>query len=195
MIIPFLIWTLASQSPSDLDSNEWAKRIKNGNHKAFKQFFDAHHGPLMRFLLSKKLAEQDAKDLIQEAFIYIWDHRNGIDESKSLRGYLFTIAYTRMLNHLRDTAKFDSYEPKQESVNQINPGQQLITKELKEAITWAIEAMPERRGMIFDMCFIQEFTYREAAEALDISIKTVENHMGLAFKDIRSALSHFVSDK
>ena len=51
--------------------------------------------------------------------------------------------------------------------------------------------MPEKRQAVFRLCFIQEFTYKEAAEFLQVSVKTIENHMGLALKDLRKKLEKF----
>ena len=58
----------------------------------------------------------------------------------------------------------------------------------------AVEALPERRRAVFELCFLQELTYREAAEALGISIKTVENQMGHALKAIRKAMEGYVGE-
>lgn len=189
--IHLLLLAFALSRSSELDRSELALAIKNGDHKAFKTFFDNHQETLFRYLMSKGMAKEIAEDLIQKAFIYIWEHRGQIDPSKSLRAYLFKIGYTRMLNHIRDHAKFDDSDELPTVESAMNPAEDAQAKELKTAIDKAISNMPEKRGLVFEMCFIQEFTYRETAEALDISIKTVENHMGLAFKDIRATLQEF----
>lgn len=194
-LLNLAIVALALSDSNELDSRELAKKIRNGNHKAFKAFFEAHHENLFRFLVSKGIDRETAEDLIQRAFVYIWEHRGNIDENKSLRSYLFTIGYTRMLNHIRDHKKFDKADFEEttasHSSDSANPEEYARGKELKEAIDRAVDAMPEKRRMVFDMCFLQEFTYRETADAMDVSIKTVENHMGLALKDIRAALSEY----
>ena len=64
-------------------------------------------------------------------------------------------------------------------------------KELGTAIEQAISSMLEKRQTVFRLCFIQEFTYKEAAEFLDVSVKTIENHMGLALKDLRAKLDKY----
>lgn len=191
LAIHLLVLALALSRSSELDSTELARSIKNGDHKAFKKFFENHNDALFCFLMAKGIAEETAKDLIQKAFIYIWEHRNNIDPNKSLRAYLFRIGYTRMLNHIRDNAKFDDSETNPGRETALDPEDKVQEEELRDAIDKAIRDMPEKRAMVFEMCFIQEFTYRETAEALDVSKKTVENHMGLALKDIRAALQEF----
>ncbi|MDX1670837.1 MAG: RNA polymerase sigma-70 factor [Balneolaceae bacterium] len=188
-----LIFMLAAAGSGKLDERELSRKIRNGNHRAFKQFFDAHHDALFRFLMSKGISREDAEDLVQRAFVMIWEKRDGIDPEKSLRAYLFRIAYTRMLNHIRDNEKYDTEATLPVSENQITPEDVTQNRELLDAVQKAISEMPERRRMVFDLCFMQEFTYKEAARSMDVSVKTIENHMGLALKDIRAALSSFKS--
>lgn len=170
-------------------------KIKKGDQKAFKKFFDTHHQELFRYLRSKGVGREAAEDLIQKAFIYIWENRTSIDEDKSLRAYLFKIAYTRMLNLFRDNEKFDkNKEVPDEAVAFSSPDQEIHQRELNQIIESAISAMPKKRQNVFRICFLQEFTYKEAAEFLEVSVKTIENHMTLALKDLRSTLSESAED-
>ena len=119
--------------------------------------------------------------------------REEIDETKSLRAYLFRIGYTRMLNLFRDHSKFDEEADPEENSHhdETEQNDENRNKELNSAIETAISAMPEKRQEVFRLCFIQEFTYKEAAEVLDVSVKTIENHMGLALKDMRESLKQY----
>lgn len=189
--VHFILLALATSGSSDLDDAELARRIRQGDHEAFRSFFEAHHEALFRFLVSKGIAKAAAEDLVQQAFVIIWEKRAGIEADRSLRGYLFRIAYTRMLNHIRDHSKFETDEPVPHSETRQTPEDHARHSELTEAVDDAVEAMPEKRRMVFDFCFMQGFSYRETADALDISVKTVENHMGLALKEIRSALEEY----
>jgi RNA polymerase sigma-70 factor (ECF subfamily) len=186
-----ILLALALSKLSGPERAELARSIKNGDHEAFKSFYEHHHKALFRYLMGKGISKEAARDLVQKAFIYIWEQRQQIDPSKSLQAYLFRIGYTRMLNHIRDHSKFDESEEMPVLEDGKNPEDDLHAAELEEAIDRAINDMPEKRGLVFEMCFIQEFTYRETAESLGVSIKTVENHMGLALKDIRAALQKF----
>lgn len=188
-----LIFLLALSESGNLNDPELFQKIKEGDHRAFKTFFDTHHNHLYYFLLKKGVSEQVAEDLIQQAFVYIWEHRDQIDTDKSLRAYLFLIAYTRMLNLFRDHKKFNenaeiinvqSTEEVDDSIN---------NEELRTAIESAISSMPKKRRNVFELCFIQKFTYKEAADFLNVSVKTIENHMGLALKDLRKDLKKFLS--
>jgi len=192
MILPFspeiILLLLAFSKEKDLDDTALSLAIKNGDQKAFEQFFNRHYDHLYRFLISRKMSHEEALDLAQKAFVMIWEKRDGIDETKSLRSYLFTIAYTRMLNHVEFRAKFQDAELPEKNSSAENTEESVDYKELLNVIRTVIANMPEKRGMVFELCFMQELTYKEAADSLEVSPKTIENHMTLAFKDLRSRL-------
>ncbi|MEO9885131.1 RNA polymerase sigma-70 factor [Balneola sp. EhC07] len=187
-----LILLLASVDSDELTDPELAIKIKNGNHEAFKKFFDRYNAFLLNYLMKRGTAKEAAKDLVQQAFVMIWEKRDEIDETKSLRAFLFRIGYTRMLNLFRDHSKFDEEADPEENTSHEEPEDEDNKRaELNSAIEQAISAMPEKRQEVFRLCFIQEFTYKEAAQVLDVSVKTVENHMGLALKDMRESLKQY----
>ena len=186
-----LIFLLASAESNELNDPELAIKIKKGDHKAFKEFFDRYNAFLLNYLMKRGTAKEAAKDLVQQAFLMIWEKRSEIDETKSLRAFLFRIAYTRMLNLFRDHSKFDEVaDPEDNSV--IDADVETEEKDhLGSVIEKAISSMPEKRQEVFRMCFVQEFTYKETAQVLNVSIKTIENHMGLALKDMRKLLKDY----
>lgn len=164
--------------------------IKNGDQRAFKAFYDNNFEKLFIYLKNRGIQSDAAEDIIQKAFIYIWENRQKIDSSKSLRAYIYRIAYTRMLNYLdqkKENTEWDQTFEKNEST----PLQDAEYSDLKSSFKQAVKNMPERRRAVFEHCFIQELTYKETAEVLSISPKTVENHMALAFKDMRASLERF----
>lgn len=190
-----LLLILGASLDSESNETEIYLKIKKGDQKAFKKFFDAHHGELFRYLRQRGVAKEAAEDLIQKAFIYIWENRSKIEEQKSLRAYLFRIAYTRMLNLFRDNEKYKRDQELQEmSSPEFETDQGIHQQELNNAIEKAISAMPEKRQHVFRLCFLEELTYKDAAQTLEVSVKTIENHMGLALKDLRASLSETAKD-
>jgi RNA polymerase sigma-70 factor (ECF subfamily) len=186
-----LIVLLATHGGDDLDDPALARRIKNGDRAAFEIFFRRHHAALFRYLTRRGCPDDVAEDIIQNAFVYIWRQRGTINPNKSLRGYLFTIGYSRMLNHSRDTAKFDYDAELDGQPGASAPDATAEHQLLQEHLHAAIDALPERRRAVFELCFMEDLTYREAADVLGITRKTVENHMRLALKDVRAALAAF----
>jgi len=191
--MPFYLFFLliACARSSRLDDQELALRIKNGDHQAFKLFFDDIYPMLLGYVVRMGLAKEDARDIVQQSFIKIWEKRAGIDENKSLRAFLFKMAYNSMLNTFRDSEKFEKAEP--DSFNTGQSPEELVSASItKEALEKAIATLPEKRRQTFELCFIQQFTYKETAEALGVSVKTVENQMSSALKSIREKMKGYL---
>lgn len=182
---------LALHPITDLDDRVLAQRIKEGDAAAFKAFFDRHHTLLYRYLQRRGVPGPVCEDLMQNAFLAIWERRDQIDVHQSLRSYLFKTCYNRALNHFRDTAKFANPENLNEPTPHPTPEAQTGYALMQDTLLQAVQMLPERRRAVFELCFLEELTYREAAEVLGISIKTVENQMGQALKSIRKVMEPF----
>lgn len=186
-----ILLVLAFAASSESDDRALAAAIASGDHAAFKVFFDRHHLDLARYLRRRGLSEAETADVLQQAFISIWEKRAGIDPELPLRGYLFRIGLSRAYNRFRDTAKFDWDATDFEQISG-NETDATTRRELLHALHAAIGSLPEKRREVFELCYLQEMSYREVATALEISIKTVENHMSLALKDLREKLKNWI---
>lgn len=190
LLILLILMALHETDPQE--EQELLQLIRNGDHDAFERFFKKYHAYLYHYLLKRGVGEQQAEDLVQQAFIMIWDKRRELETGGNLRAFLFRIAYTRMLNVFRDTDKFDQKNDVPELPEGDEADREIRNDELRSAIERAISSLPGKRQDVFRLCYVQEFTYRQAGEILGISEKTVENHMGLALKDLRSRLRNFL---
>jgi len=174
------------------EAEDLARRIRDSDREAFRAFFDRHHGRLFGYVCSRGVPEDAAADIVQNAFIYVWTHRENIDPDRSLRSYLFRIGYTRTLNFFRDHGDRPDVDLdlEQDDATPTPDADAQITL-LRETVDAAIEQLPERRRAAFRLCFIEGMSYREAAEALDVTRKTIENHISHALRDLREALDGF----
>lgn len=189
--IPLLL-ALAGGGQRDLDDPELARRIRDGDRQAFRAFFDRYHGLLYGYLRRRGTDPATCEDLVQQAFVVIWERRGKIDQDRSLRAFLFKIAYNRALNHFRDHARFvgdDGLSARAASRGNPEAGAEFAL--MQDTLRDVVAGLPERRRAVFELCFLEELTYREAADVLGISIKTVENQMGAALKDLRAAFEPF----
>ena len=190
MIIEILFF-LSLSIQSDEDSIRLFERIRAGDKEAFKNFYDRNQSALFSFLLSKGLDRATAEDLIQQAFLIIWEKRKQIDPARSLRSYLFTTAYNRMLNHFRDRKDMESEFAFVLSSEEKNPEEMAVQSEAIRNMHNVLANMPDRRRSVFEFCYLKGFSHKEAASAMNISVKTIENHMALALKELREALKYY----
>lgn len=189
VILPeLIILFLAFAASKNVDWVIISKGIKKGDPSAFREFYESNYANVYRFLISRGVRDEDAQDLIQKAFMMIWEKRDQIDENKSLKAYLFQIIYTRMLNHIQYNSKFADVEDIGDHLEAVHSDTGMDYSELLKVVRQIISNMPEKRSLVFEMCFMKEFSYKEAAEAMQVSVKTIENHMALAFKELRTAL-------
>lgn len=187
-----LLFLLALQPDRDLDDEALARRIREGDEAAFRMFFERYHERLHGYLRRRGIAQAMADDLVQQAYVLLWEKRQSLEPGRSIRSLLFTIAHNRALNHFRDTRRFDdSAEPTDRAIRAPSPEESTSFSLLRQHLDDAIERLPERRRAVFELCFMQQLTYRETAEVLGISVKTVEHQMGHAYKALRKALAAY----
>lgn len=160
--------------------------------RAFEELFRAYFTPLMAFSRRILGDEDDAREVVHQVFINLWEKRSELDLSTSLKSYLFTSVNNRSLNVIRDRKKF-SLEGVQERAGEWDVSSQIEAMELEEKIMAAIETLPERCREIFELNRFDGLRYSEIASHLDISVKTVENQMTKALKILREQLGKYLS--
>ncbi|MGH7493700.1 MAG: RNA polymerase sigma-70 factor [bacterium] len=131
-----------------------------------------------------------AEDIVQEVFIKLWENRHQIKAERSLKSYLYTITTNLALNYIRHTKVAIKFQRtlNEESFLQESPQSSLEKKELHEKLLAALALLPEKPRIVFMMSRMEQLSYREIAERLEISIKTVESHIGAALKALRKSL-------
>jgi RNA polymerase sigma-70 factor, ECF subfamily len=187
--IAHAILLLALTRPGD-DDAALAPRIIRGDRDAFAEFFDRHHAGLYAFLRSHGSDDDQAREIVQHAFVRLWDARERLRADGYLRAYLYRIALNHASNERRRRGHI-VYDLSDRAASDSLPDELAVEAEFRQALEVAVARLPERRRHVFTLCMIEQFTYAEAAAALNVSVKTVENHMTLALRDLRSALSAF----
>jgi len=173
------------------DFKTLAIRIKASDQAAFEIVFNSFQGVIFNFLLFKTRDPYIAEDLLQETFLKVWKNRSTLDETRSLKNYLYTIADNLTHNHFRHAKVVADHLGRTESkmfTTIDNPQFILEEKEWYLALAAAIEALPEKTRIVFLMSRMEDLTYEEIADRLSLSIKTVESHMTKALKLLRKAL-------
>lgn len=162
------------------------------DHREFEELFRNYFTPLMAFSRRILGDEEDAREVVHQVFINLWEKRSELDLSTSLKSYLFTSVNNRSLNVIRDRRKFSSEEVP-ERAGEWDVSTQLEAMELEEKIRAAIDTLPERCREIFELNRFEGLKYSEIATQLDISVKTVENQMTKALKLLREQLGKYLS--
>jgi len=166
------------------------EKIKKGDEKAFERLFHNHYGHLCLFAEHFVRNHTEAEEIVQDIFVRLWENRKRIIIATSVKNYLFRSVKNRCLNFLQHKKIETRYAEKllSEAEQNIPDDTDFIESGLLRKIEESISSMPEKRQEIFRLSREEGLKYREIAEKLDISIKTVETHMGLAIKTLRNKL-------
>jgi len=158
------------------DSNEPAcdeaglvRDTLGGNTRAFEELVRLHHRRVFNFLLQMTRQRQDAEDITQQTFIKAFNHLARFDPSRSLIGWLLTIARRTALNHFRDTKKWETI-PEATASAGLSPAHSAEERDLAENM-WATAraTLSEREFEIMWLRFAEELTTEETARVVGLA--------------------------
>jgi RNA polymerase sigma-70 factor (ECF subfamily) len=181
-----------SSMPDSRNMNLLANKIKKGDIKAFDLLYHTYSQKLYGFAFSMLKNHEDAKEIVQETFVKIWEKREMINPSGSIQAFLFSVSYHTTIDIIRKRFKDDQYRiylqsqlPEQDNNSEGDPA---YYQELIRILDETIRELPEQRKKIYLLSREEGLSHREIAEKLNISVKTVENQINLALKKIRKQL-------
>lgn len=170
----------------------------NGDEIAFQQLFDLFANGLLRFTYSILKNKELSEEAVSDVFLKIWTHRNKISRIENFKAYIFTSARNISLNYLNKERRDRAVSLEDIIVplptNEICPESELISKELKQAIGEAIDHLPERCKLIYSLAKIEQLKYKEIAEILDISVKTIDHQLTIAVRKIGDEIQRYLND-
>jgi RNA polymerase sigma-70 factor (ECF subfamily) len=161
-------------------------------HAGFEALFKAHYAELCAYALRFVHDASQAEEIVQAVFVKFWEKREQIEIKTSAQPYLFRAVRNAALNAKRDAPDLASEESLATMAGSQGTENQLDENELSVQIAEAIQAMPPVRRQVFLLSREEGKKYREIAEELEVSIKTVENHMGKALSFMREKLKEFL---
>ena len=174
--------------------------LKRGEKKAFEkvylEFFDVLYHLSLQYLEREDLAEE----AVQDSFMKLWEVRETLNNTTNIKNFLYTITKNNCLNHLRNEKtilkhqqqlKFLEMQFNYEALDKLGD-EVLRFDELQKRIEAAIEKLPEDVKQVFMMNRFEELKYREIAEKLEISPKTVEARISKALVSLRKDLKDYL---
>lgn len=157
--------------------------------------FRNHYDELSRYAFSILKEQESAEDIVQKLFIKLWEKRNELGGINHVKAYLYQSVYNTCINELKVIKRKGTHSSITEQMNlkaTDDASEKLRSEELLLKIDTAIERLPKKCGEVFKLSRTKEMTYKEISEQLNISIKTVENHMGKALKLMREELTEYL---
>ncbi len=160
--------------------------IKGGNASAFETLFEKYYSPMCAYIRSYTPDLDSAEEIAQTTFVKFWNKRMEIEIHTSLKSYLFKMAYHAFLKNLRQKDKRSTLleELKHQAIQEEENRPQTDLMEATIRLRKVVDTLPPRCQEILRLK-LQGYKYQEIADNLDISIKTVESQMRIAFIKIR----------
>ncbi|MCT4588163.1 MAG: RNA polymerase sigma-70 factor [Carboxylicivirga sp.] len=175
--------------------------ISKGSELAFNDLFDHYYDMLLYFSLRYLNDDEEAKEVVQDTFVKLWENRSSLPEVLNIRNYLHTMVKNNCLNVLkknelilknRKELLWKEMEYRYQALERMQYGD-VEFEELRTKIEEAINKLPVHYKDVFKLNRFENLKYKEIAVRLNISEKTVEYHMSKALSLLRKELAQYLS--
>ncbi len=168
-----------------MEENSTIRRLIAGDIRAFEQVFREYSRSLYLIAMGIVNDEDVARDAVQESFVYLWSHRDQIDDRHPIENYLRKSVKNYILNHFRHL------KVRTEHAGKIVQEQELLGEDEEdmtsklEQIRRLVDSLPESCRKIFVMAVIEGMSYTDTAQAMEVSVNTVKSQIKIAYKKIK----------
>lgn len=198
-----IIGNITKKTILNKDKNIKAQLIKmseKDDKQAFSFFFNYYYVKLLRFAHLFVPSIHQAEDVVSEVLIRLLKKRKELFKIENFEGYLFLAVKNEALNNIKLSKRNNnlvSIENENDcfSSDFVDPYTKLVEEELRNLIYCTIEKLPPKRRMVYKLIKDEGLKYKEVAELLDISERTVEVHLKIAVKELRETIKTYLEDK
>jgi RNA polymerase sigma-70 factor (family 1) len=179
--------------PDEVYIKSLQQQIAGGNQQAFSSLFRLFYPRLLSFSLQYVHVKETAEEITNDVFIKLWNRKEYLEQVNNISTYLFVSVKNHSLNYLKQYSHIhvavENTEGHTGLINRDDPEQQLEWKELSFQLSQAIDSLPDQCRTVFKLIKEDGFRYKEVAEILGISPRTVETQLFRAMKKIQALIS------
>lgn len=170
------------------DAAEWFQKIRKGDWQAFSACFNAYAEPLYLYAAGFVGNREDARDIVQDAFLYLWANRETI-RTDSLYGYLSRSVKNSCIDFKLHEKVKERYSREVLAMQNEAEEESVDMEQLYERLRVVVDALPPKCREIFVLGCVEGVGYKEIADRLGVSVNTVKTQIKVAYKKIKSELS------
>ena len=169
-------------------------KLLEGNEQAFETIYKEYSPRIFGRLLKLVKSDVEAKEILQDVFLKLWEQRKAINPEKSFRSFIFKIAENKVYDFFRQVARDKNRELKLIAKSTVNYH---AFEEFKQGeanliiLQKAIERLSPQRQQVFRLCKLGGKSYKEVSELLDISVSTISDHIVKGTKSIRDYFNEY----
>lgn len=167
--------------------------VAEGDHRAFNELFTSYYHTLCTYALRVVKYPEIAEEVVADVFVKLWKNRGRIEVHASFSAYIYravrnqALDYLKMhLHRVREQESLENVAWQSVCADYHSPEEELVFNELYEEVEQQVNELPKQCQLIFRLSREEGLRYREIADQLNISIKTVETQMGRALKVLRN---------
>ena len=170
---------------------ELLERLKEDDNLAFELIYRRYATNLYQAALHVLKEPEVCEDIIQELFIDLWSKRKSLN-ILNLKPYLYRAARNNVLMVIRSNRVQVEIDELEKLTSSYTSDETLMENQLQNSLNESLETLPEKCRLIFHMSRFEHLSHKEIADKLNISVKTVENQIGIALKRLKILLSDFI---
>ena len=193
IFVPFrlfkgFIFCCRSNQTNMKTEKEIVEELREGMASAFDILYGAYCQKVYVFVLSILKSREDAEEAVQETYFKIWENRKKMDPTQPFKSFLFTVAYRVAVDQLRERLKESKYREFifEKATVSYNLEEAIEYGNLLSHIDLIVNDLPPRKHEIYQLSRVSHLSYREIAEKLNISVKTVENSINFSLNFLKS---------
>lgn len=179
----------------DMTNDEQLLRaVAMGNAEALEQLYVRYWQHLFTAAYNVLKNKAICEDIVQEAFLQLWQRRETLDIQTTLQAYLFSVIRYSVFKHIKkEQTHSQVFQHLPERLQSITPEDIVVEKNIRSQLAIIVNSLPEKCREIYLLSREEQLTHNEIASRLNISTKTVENHITIALKKIRFGMARMTS--
>jgi RNA polymerase sigma-70 factor (ECF subfamily) len=187
----FSFFVLLIRCSNLLLGNEFMAMTEN----QFEDIYKINYSFLVNVAFGVLKDRDDARDIVQQVFLKLWNLRNEVNFDQNMRAYLHRSVINTSLNFIDKNKRIVNEEQSAANIFdslQVKPNSDYLSDEVELAIKKAIAALPDKCQTVFNLSRFSDLSNKEIAEELSISLKAVEKHISKALRDLRVSLKPYM---
>lgn len=166
------------------------------DRELYDYFFNTYYPKLIWFALLFVKQHSAAEEVVSDVMLNIFNKRKKLAEKDNIEGYIFISVKNQSLKYLRKSKRqvcIDSLESGTDLImtTSVSPEYEYLENEFHQVVKAAIDSLPPKRKLVFKLIKEDGLKYNDVAKLLDLSVKTIETHMGLALKTLKEHIGQY----
>ena len=165
--------------------------LKSGDQSAFNTLYELYAASLTGYAAARLASLEEARDIIHDLFVYIWEERDSITISTSFKSFLFAAVRYRIIDHIRKNITRREYAEIAQRLTAdyiASTEDELTAKEIRQTLELAVNNLPSRTKEIYRLSRHRQLAIKEIASRLHLSEQTVKNQLTTALSYLRISL-------